>query len=610
MSHRFPADPNVTIEVLQRVLTDLSNESGGPLPETLYLQLDNCGRENKNAAVMAYIGWLVNRKIFASVEVSFLPVGHTHEDIDQVWSRTGLQMRGNDVTCEAELFNIIKEGFHHYGYSARCGSLDDDRGVANIKGWLLSYCEEMSGLAQREVMHLRFEMHDDGPCIKTKNRATQEFNYHVYKTASKGFHQLRKGIPSPPFAEGTARPPPLQPKVMEKKKHDKMMKTLLTWRYDDRVSGQAYEWLRNSMVRLAHTAEVPFSWPHDGQLLCERTTDLDQLNAIDMSLPYVSSDQMHRRAQADQDAEEEAEEIAQRADAEEENRDDDDSDSDAEDAVPLGLRTAEDEKRRVAQEQAAEDEANFVVDVMQTGHFVMYIPREEERKPQIGAGKRDARTFWVGQVYADWEEDGVHRHGVNRQTGLITVHNYTPYNVKNGMASSNNVASEYGYYMPEYDSENKEKWFDVQWENVLCTCTTLRHDGNNPLVIGPLAPSYFQLPKYIKKRLQGVFERAERRPVRTLLDYELTGVHSKGKRARSPKISERSAAKMAIDQLVDNEDDDDSSADDDDDDHDDDDDLKDSKRRRKVLNKKAPAARKVAAPALGARKNPSRSRKK
>jgi hypothetical protein len=85
MLDHWPKGANATIEVIQRTLRHL--ESQGPLPEVLYLQMDNCWRENKNRYLFGYLALLVFRRIFRTVFIHFLPKGHTHEDIDQMFSR-------------------------------------------------------------------------------------------------------------------------------------------------------------------------------------------------------------------------------------------------------------------------------------------------------------------------------------------------------------------------------------------------------------------------------------------------------------------------------------------------------------------------------------------
>lgn len=74
-------DSNLTITVILEYLK-IHEE----LPPTLYLQLDNCSRENKNQYVFGFAGWLVQHDVFEQVKISFLMVGHTHDHIDQFFS--------------------------------------------------------------------------------------------------------------------------------------------------------------------------------------------------------------------------------------------------------------------------------------------------------------------------------------------------------------------------------------------------------------------------------------------------------------------------------------------------------------------------------------------
>jgi len=61
-------DPNLTINILLKILVghfkDLATTK---LPEKLYVQLDNCGRENKNQFVLAFLALLVQEGVFTEV---------------------------------------------------------------------------------------------------------------------------------------------------------------------------------------------------------------------------------------------------------------------------------------------------------------------------------------------------------------------------------------------------------------------------------------------------------------------------------------------------------------------------------------------------------------
>jgi hypothetical protein len=77
---------NLTIHALLKTLVEVGNRrvaSGmDRYPPTLYLQLDNAN-DNKSFALLALCDLLVTAGLFRKIKVSFLLVGHTHEDIDQ-----------------------------------------------------------------------------------------------------------------------------------------------------------------------------------------------------------------------------------------------------------------------------------------------------------------------------------------------------------------------------------------------------------------------------------------------------------------------------------------------------------------------------------------------
>jgi hypothetical protein len=99
-------DANLITEILTRVLKAEENDRG-VLPKILYLQLDNCARENKNTYLLMFLVWLVERNIFDIIYVSFLPVGHTHFDPDQLASRLGIAVQYTAVKTTAQLIDLF-----------------------------------------------------------------------------------------------------------------------------------------------------------------------------------------------------------------------------------------------------------------------------------------------------------------------------------------------------------------------------------------------------------------------------------------------------------------------------------------------------------------------
>ena len=105
------SDPNLTIHCLQKTLQNVES-ARGVLPPKVAIQLDNCWRENKNAYVVAYLAWLVERCIFSEIHLSCLPVGHTHNEADQCASCFSLASRNRDITCLNELVSVLEVSYH------------------------------------------------------------------------------------------------------------------------------------------------------------------------------------------------------------------------------------------------------------------------------------------------------------------------------------------------------------------------------------------------------------------------------------------------------------------------------------------------------------------
>ena len=88
--------------------TSTSN-SFKPLPRHLILQMDNSAKDNKNQTILAFCSDLVARGIFETITMSFLMVGHTHEDIDAAFSKVALRTKGKNIGTLPELMAEVWE---------------------------------------------------------------------------------------------------------------------------------------------------------------------------------------------------------------------------------------------------------------------------------------------------------------------------------------------------------------------------------------------------------------------------------------------------------------------------------------------------------------------
>ncbi|KAJ8048727.1 hypothetical protein HOLleu_01158 [Holothuria leucospilota] len=102
-----PHDCNLTIHCLTEALASAS----GYLGKVLFLQMDNCFRENKNRYVLSYAALLVEKDIFEEVYVHFLPVGHTHEDVDQMFSCVARHLQHTNIYTLKDLESEVCKSF-------------------------------------------------------------------------------------------------------------------------------------------------------------------------------------------------------------------------------------------------------------------------------------------------------------------------------------------------------------------------------------------------------------------------------------------------------------------------------------------------------------------
>ena len=83
-------------------------QEGRPFPRVLYIQADNVS-SNKSKVLMGYLCHLVNLGVFSKVKVNFLLVGHTHENIDQLFSRFSIALRQRDCLTLDDLMKVATD---------------------------------------------------------------------------------------------------------------------------------------------------------------------------------------------------------------------------------------------------------------------------------------------------------------------------------------------------------------------------------------------------------------------------------------------------------------------------------------------------------------------
>ncbi|XP_061170326.1 uncharacterized protein LOC133179637 [Saccostrea echinata] len=127
-------DSNLVMNVILKTIHN-SISKDGYLPQRLYIQADNCARENKNRFVLGFCELLVRLSIFHEVHLSFHHVGHTHEDINAAFSHLAMRLRRCETETMPKLLNILN-------------GAKQSRGLFDIKSWLQPHLREIKHHSQ------------------------------------------------------------------------------------------------------------------------------------------------------------------------------------------------------------------------------------------------------------------------------------------------------------------------------------------------------------------------------------------------------------------------------------------------------------------------------
>ena len=135
-----------------------------PLPRHLLLQLDNSGKDNKNKHVLGFCGELVAKGVFETIQVSFLMVGHTHEDIDALFSQLSRALRQQEVSSFHQLMSMFWgcECHHPVPYLIQ--------EVADYKSYSKGFFNKMVG--HSAPIAFRFSMRNNVPIYQCKEHLT------------------------------------------------------------------------------------------------------------------------------------------------------------------------------------------------------------------------------------------------------------------------------------------------------------------------------------------------------------------------------------------------------------------------------------------------------
>ena len=210
-------DTNLNLTCLHNTLMSLTKK--GPLPPIFYLQVDG-GSENKNQWMLSYLSLLIELGVFSKIKMSFLPVGHTHEDIDQAFSRIAVYLNQHDAYTYDEFVSCIRNSFlkenrppnvitlgHAFDFKAWL----EDR-LPEVKSWTDNLCYRFAknfatGVVEMHYKFLSQSPHYFGATTECKVTSFKQLRSQVATNADMAITHagiaMPSGIPSgvPTFAQ-------------------------------------------------------------------------------------------------------------------------------------------------------------------------------------------------------------------------------------------------------------------------------------------------------------------------------------------------------------------------------------------------------------------------
>jgi hypothetical protein len=165
------------------------------LPPILHVQLDNCWKDNKSRWIMCFWSLLIAKGVFEEIQVSFMLVGHTHDDIDASFGRWSMKLRENDYPTIPLLMKSYMD-------------LDEDpiilgliEEVPDFKEFVKPYITDDTLIGHTKGRQFQFYRGKNGnPLMQYKLRCTNEKwlpeeGIQLWKVDSGGLVRIPIGVP-------------------------------------------------------------------------------------------------------------------------------------------------------------------------------------------------------------------------------------------------------------------------------------------------------------------------------------------------------------------------------------------------------------------------------
>ena len=224
---------DLTIDTIHRTILrnqEARHSQGIPAPEVLYLQLDNVN-SNKSKRLLWYCAWLVMTDVFKKVKVGFLLVGHTHENIDQLFSRISLRLKRANCHTLSDLKALIEKSFKPTPGTAH---------ITHVNDWKAFFTRgNVNDVHDISFNHqFKIKANDSGTVMVSSKQYSTDANW---------------GTPSPVLLE----PPTGIPCALPDKKLEPLKMTALKFVRDIYAKYQKFDW-DNEDVKTFWDTEIDY----------------------------------------------------------------------------------------------------------------------------------------------------------------------------------------------------------------------------------------------------------------------------------------------------------------------------------------------------------------
>ena len=165
----FPKGADLNISVLYwQIYQMLSSYSDNQRPSILLLQVDN-GSENKNRWMFGFLSMLIEWEWFVEVNLYFLQPGHTHEDVDQMFSGISTHLDTHTIGSIPSLISSLSTNAKTIPPSVSVLS-----SYMHWSSWLAPHLKDFSGHGESYAFIFR-KLPNGRPGMKMKLLATSTY---------------------------------------------------------------------------------------------------------------------------------------------------------------------------------------------------------------------------------------------------------------------------------------------------------------------------------------------------------------------------------------------------------------------------------------------------